>query len=97
MTTYYAIAAAVIGAVLLAYDWIRSALARQTAQDAAALAACKFGRYHSTPAMAAPYDHAKAAQAHQRQTRRASHARAKSRKAQAVKHPATVTPIRRAQ
>ena len=77
--------------------WIRSALARQTAQDAAALAEYKFGRYHSTPAMAAPYDHAKAVLAHQRQTRRAAHARAQSRKAQAVKHPATVTPIRRAQ
>ena len=62
--------------------WIRSALARQTAQDAAALAEYKFGRYHSSPAMAAPYDHAKAVQAHQRQTRRAAHARAKSRKVQ---------------
>ena len=90
MTTYYAIAAAVIGAVLLAYDWYRRALARQTAQDAAALAACKFGRYHSSPAMAAPYDHAKAVLAHQRQTRRAAHARAKSRKAQHSVKPATV-------
>lgn len=62
--------------------WYRSALARQTAQDAAALAEYKFGRYHSSAAMAAPYDEAKAAQAHQRQTRRAAHARAKSRKVQ---------------
>ena len=100
MTTYYALATLVLLALGSAYAvraWYRSALARQTAQDAAALAACKFGCYHSSAAMAAPYDHAKAVQAHQRQTRKAAHARAKSRKAQAVKHPATVTPIRRAQ
>ena len=82
MTTYYAIAAAVIGAVLLAYDWYRRALARQTAQDAATLATYRLGHSHRSAECAAPYDHAKAAQAHQRQTRRAAHVRAKSRKVQ---------------
>ena len=70
--------------------WYRSALARQTAQDAAALAEYTMGTRYSSPAMAAPYDYAKAVQAHQRQTRRAAHARAKSRKAQNRVKPATV-------
>ena len=85
MTTYYALATLVLLALGSAYAvraWYRSALARQTAQDAAKLAEYTMGTRYSSPAMAAPYDQAKAVQAHQRQTRRASHARAKSRKAQ---------------
>ena len=54
MTTYYAIAAAVIGAVLLAYDWYRRALARQTAQDAATLATYRLGHSHRSAECAAP-------------------------------------------
>jgi hypothetical protein len=47
--------------------------------------------------MAAPYDQQKAVLAHQRQTRRARHARAKSRKGQDSVKPATVpVPFRRA-
>ena len=90
MTALAALVLLALGSAYAVRDWYRSALARQTAQDAAALAACKFGCYHSSPAMAAPYDQQKAAQAHQRQTRRASHARAKSRKAQDRVTPAVV-------
>ena len=95
MTAALSLVLLALGSAYAVRAWYRSALARQTAQDAAALAGCKFGCYHSSAAMAAPYDHAKAVQAHQRQTRKAAHARAKSRKAQDSVKPATVQPFRK--
>ena len=68
-----------LGSAYAVRAWIRHLLARQTAQDAAALAACKFGRYHSSAAMAAPYDQSKVAQWQRRENAKAGRARRKSR------------------
>jgi glucose-6-phosphate isomerase len=86
----------VVAGIYAARGACRRALARQAAQDAAALAQYTMRTRHSSAALAAPYDESKAAAWHQQQTRQAAYRRGRSRKAQDSVKPATVpTPFRK--
>lgn len=85
-----------LGSAYAVRAWIRRALARQTAQDAATLATYRLGHSHRSAACAAPYDQSKVAQWQRRENAKAGRARRKSRLAQVSVKPATVpTPFRK--
>lgn len=96
---YLIVAVIVLGTFGLRHAY-RSALARQAARDAAALAAEKFGRRFLTPEMGQPHDQKKAEAAHVAATRtERRHRKVAASRAVAPPQPVAppkVTPMRRA-
>lgn len=100
LTIFYLIVAVIVLGTFGLRHAYRTALARQAARDAAALAAEKFGRRFLTPEMGQPHDQSKAEQAHAVAARTERRQR-KVAASRAVKPPKPVaspkvTPMRRA-